>query len=108
MLKTLTPREIGTIRAALAFWQRAGETSPAILDLASGGGQYRPLEPEEVHELSRLLQIAPRVSAQPVDDHVVEIVRRLAAVDQMFIGEHAQIFELIDDARAILEADERG
>jgi hypothetical protein len=108
-MKTLTPREIGTIRAALALWVRAGETSPAIADTASGSGQFEPLALHEVAVLSRVLQQSPRVSVQPIDDSALQLLRDFAAADEhWFETDDERVMELMDRAAAIVEAYDGG
>jgi hypothetical protein len=48
-------RELGTVIASLKLWQRTTDRSPVLVDIASGGGAFDPLDNEEVETLTATL-----------------------------------------------------
>jgi hypothetical protein len=83
---TITPQELGTILAALRFWQQAlhtGELSDLwdseVLDIASDGGAFKPLDEEQIDVLCEDLNSfekalkfpAPSVTVSKEDQAVI-------------------------------------
>lgn len=106
-MKILSPRESATIRAALSLWSRESRPSPHLLQQASGSDSFPPLDDVEVAQLQEKLRDA-RVSIQPIDDDIVDFVRRLAVDDVPCHCTPDQcprcenLNELIDGAQAIV------
>jgi hypothetical protein len=48
-------REIGTVLAALRFWQNGGRHVDEIYDIASDGGTFTPLDAVEIDALCQRL-----------------------------------------------------
>lgn len=97
-MKILDPRELATIRAALSLWSRSARPSPHLVQQASGGDQFPPLDDGEIATLQEKLRDA-RVSIQPVDDDIADLVRKVAALDDY---RRREVHELIDEAQAIV------
>ena len=83
---TITPQELGTILAALRFWQRALHTGELIefwdseiWDIASDGGEFEPLNEEQIDVLCEDLNSfekalkfpAPSVTVSKEDQSVI-------------------------------------
>jgi len=106
-MKVLEPRELATIRAALSLWSRSTRPSPHLVQQASGGDSFPPLDDGEVAGLQEKLRDA-RVSIQPIDDDIADFVRRIAVDDEPCHCTPDQcprcesLNELIDGAQAIV------
>lgn len=106
-MKILTPRESATVRAALGLWSRESRPSPHLVQQASGGDSFPPLDDIEVAQLQEKLRDA-RMSIQPIDDDIVDFVRRISVDDEPCHCEPDQcprcesLNELIDAAQAIV------
>jgi hypothetical protein len=106
-MKTLSPRELATVRAALGLWSRTSRPSPHLAQQASGGDSFPPLDDSEVAELQEKLRDA-RVSMQPIDDDIVDFVRRVSIDDEACCCTPDQcprcewLNELMDEAQAIV------
>lgn len=55
----LNPRELGTVLAALRYWQRMGLASSFCPedDIATGAGNLDPLDADEIDELCERINV---------------------------------------------------
>jgi hypothetical protein len=78
-------RELGTVIASLKLWQRTTDRSPVLVDIASGGGAFDPLDNEEVETLTATLGEITHPCPEPIEEaqDVLDFVRHVAELHRV-------------------------